>query len=403
MPVLAFFTTILFIPGIPSPAAVPRWALLMLIVPILWYRHPNRITVGHLLGACFLAWAALSLTWTFNSYDGARAALLFGLLALVFCAAPLSLRRAYMAMAVGLTINSVVVIAQVRGWDVLSQGSVPGGLFFNKNFGGELSAMVITGAIMSRLWWFVPGILPTVILSDCRGAWAALGVASIVLIYQYNRLAAATVVGLTAMMAVYRWTPSISQRIDLWLDSWDGFRFWGRGLGSFYSTFPEYATRIDSMMFRPSSAHNDLINLTYELGPGVLLLLGLLVFAWRARPLRAEHYVLVVFLVEGLVGFPLYQPATAFLAALVLGSLCRDRPELHLSLAWRRVRVLFSTERARSRADLGSSASGGDAMALRLSDADRSGVLLDCDPILRGSRDRHSRYHGSSRAKPLRG
>ncbi len=55
MPVLAFLTTILFVQGIAGPATTPRWALLMLVVPILWYRHPSRMTVGHLLGACFLA------------------------------------------------------------------------------------------------------------------------------------------------------------------------------------------------------------------------------------------------------------------------------------------------------------------------------------------------------------
>ncbi len=399
MNVLAFLATILFIPGIPAPATTPRWALLMLVIPILWYRHPNRITVGHLLGACFLAWAALSLSWTFNGYDGAKAALALGLLALIFCAAPLSLRAIYKAMAIGLAINSAVVISQVYGWDALSQSAIPGGLFFNKNFGGELSAMVLAGVVMSRLWGAIPGILPTLILSQCRGAWMALGIAAIVLIYQYNRLAAAVLLSLAGLAGLGLWMRDVStaQRAELWLDTWDGFRFWGRGLGSFYTTFPEHASRLDPLLWRPSTAHSDLINLTYELGPGVLFLLGLLVYALRARPLRAEHYVLIVFLVEGLVGFPLYIPATAFLAVLVLGSLCRDRPEFSFALARSRVRVLFSEVLSRFRADGRSPAPGGNVVALRLSDADGSGVLLDRDPVLHGPRYRHSRYQGSSR------
>ncbi len=366
MSVLAFFTTVLFVQGIPGPATVPRWALLFLIVPILWYRHPGRTTWGHVLGASFLAWAALSLTWTFNFYDGVRGALILGLLALVFCAAPLSLRRVYGAMAIGLAVNSAAVVAQVYGWAVLSQGVVPGGLFFNKNFGGELSAMVLAGAIVSRLWWAIPGILPTLILSDCRGAWLALGVACIILIYQSNKALAASLGSISAMVAfaaVVR-TPSIGQRFDLWLDTWDGFKFWGKGIGSFYSTFPEHATRLDALRWRPSTAHSDLINLIYELGPGVLLLLGLLVYALRARPLRAEHYVLLVFLTEGLVGFPLYVPATAFLAALVLGSLCRDRPELGVAFAWSRVRVVLGKACTRRWADPDSPAARRNAVAL---------------------------------------
>ncbi len=392
MTALAFLTTILFIPGIPSAATVPRWALLMLVVPILWYRHPNRVTAGHLFGACFLAWAALSLIWTFNLYDGLRNGLLFGLLALVFCAAPLSLRRVYGAMAVALAINSAVVIAQTLGWEGLPQAAVPSGLFFNKNFGGELSAMVLAGVIGSRLWWAIPGVLPTLVLSHARGAWLALGVAGIVLVYQRNR-AAAVALGFLVFVTSWRLqqvNSSIQQRIDLFLDSWDGFSFWGKGLGSFYTTFPEHASRLDSLRFRPSTAHSDLVNLTYELGPGVLLLLGLLVYALRARPLRTEHYALIVFLGAGLVGFPLYLPATAFLAALVLGSLCRDRPELRLSLAWSRGRVLFGQALARRGASAAVPAPGGEAVAVRLPDANHGGVLLGFDPALRRARGRHS-------------
>ncbi len=366
MTALAFLTTILFVPGIVDPATVPRWALLMLVVPVLWYRRPNPITVGHLLGGCFLAWATLSLCWTFNLYDGLRAALMFGLLALVFCAAPLSLRRVYGAMAVALAINSGVAIAQVYGWDGLAQAYPPGGLFFNKNFGAEISAMVLVGVIASKLWWAIPGILPTLVLSDCRGAALGLTAAFILLIYQTNKARAVMLTALVAGAGAYFWraSSSVEQRFQVWLDTWDGFRFWGRGLGSFYTTFPEHSTRLDQMVFRPSTAHADLINLTYELGPGVLLLLGLLVYVWRSRPVRAEHYVLVVFLTEGLVGFPLYLPATAFLAALVLGSLCRDRSEFSVSLACRRARVLLGAARRQCRADPVPSAARPDPVAL---------------------------------------
>ncbi len=307
----------------------------------------------------------MSLCWTFNLYDGVRNALMFGLLALIFCAAPLTLRQVYAAMAIGLTINSGVAIAQVYGWDFLSQANVPAGLFFNRNFGGEIAAMVLTGVIASRLWWAIPGILPTLVLSHCRGAWLALGVAGIVLIWQYNRLAAASVGAVSAAAGATYWLggSSIEQRFAVWRDTWDGVTFWGRGIGAFFTTFPEHSTRLDPLVFRPSTAHADLINLTYELGPGVLLLIGLLVYCLRA-PLRAEHYVLIVFLTEGLVGFPLYLPATAFLAALVLGSLCRDRPELCWQDVRSRARVLLGAARGQRRPDPVPSAARTGAVAL---------------------------------------
>lgn len=369
MPFVAFITSILFIPGLPSAATVPRWSFLAVCIPFIWQRHPGRITAGHLLGALFLGWCALSLAWTFEPLEGIQHLGKFALLGLIFCAGAGygDLRKVYIAAALGVGVNSAVVVAQVYGWEALPQVVWPGGLFFNKNFGAEFAAMALAALVLERIWWAVPLAFPTLWFCESRSALFALGAAFIVLTWRLNRVAAALFGTACAGLAGYIWLTnnSTAQRQQLWLDSLAGMQFWGRGIGSYFATFPEYATRIDALALRPTTAHNDLLQLTYELGPGSLFIVALLVFALRSR-WRAEHYVLIVFAVEGLVGFPLYMPATAFLAALVCGRIYSDWPDLRGAVDWSRLRVLFGQQdRREPRTDPAAPLAGAHAVSLR--------------------------------------
>lgn len=406
MSALAFLVSIMFIPGLPSAATTPRWALMSLVVPFFWYFTPSRWTVGHLLGAMFLAWCSITLLWTFNGYDGVHQVWKFVLLGMLFCiGAARDLRPVYIGVAFGMTLNSGVVIAQFLGWDNLPQIIVPGGLFFNKNFGAELAAMTLAAAIGSRLWWAIPGVLPTLILCDCRGAYMALGVASILLVYQYNRRAAAFAFLFVGLVGAYLWQQNYTtaQRVELWQDTWAGMTFWGRGIGSYFITFPEHASNVDALALRPFTAHNDLLQIAYETGPGAILAGALVLFALWSRP-RVEHYVLIVFLVEGLVGFPLYMPATAFLAAFVLGRLCGDRDELRNSLARCRDRVFLGEAVGHDRrAIAGLFARRSGAVAVRPPYSLLGRLFLHVVPAVRHAEGRDPRYRPSPDDQPLCG
>lgn len=343
MSAVVFLVAIAILPNLLTLATTPRWAILALTVPFIWYFTPGRVTWGHVLGASFLAGAAGSLTWTMNPEVSLYELGKLALLGLLFCigAGRRSLTAVYVAAALGAGVNSVLMIGQSFGWDILPQATKPAGTFYNKNFAAEFCALALVGALglPGRWKWLAVLALPGVLLGQSKTAFLALGCAGILLVWQINKQIAALIVLLTVAAGTYFVFSGYTfiQRIQLWQDTWDGMTFFGRGVGSFWATFPEHATRIDALSIRPSEAHNDLLQLWYELGPLSLVAVALLVFAWRG-PKRAEHYVLLVFLVEGLAGFPLHLPATAMLAALVLGRLCGDRPELQLADTWRRIR-----------------------------------------------------------------
>jgi hypothetical protein len=76
-------------------------------------------------------------------------------------------------------------------------------------------------------------------------------------------------------------------------------------------------------------AHNDTLQMVYELGPGALFFLGLEAYAlYLAR--ETERLVLIAFFVEGLTEFPLYMPVTGLIAALAIGHAFYRGGELQL-------------------------------------------------------------------------
>lgn len=397
MLIFSFGLVVLFIPGLPSAATTPRWVFIAIVTPLLLIRAaPTVVTVGHALGAAFLAWGALSLLWAFNVQDGLHDLWKFVVLGIVFWlgSAQNNLRAVLVGMGLGLAVNSAVVVAQFYGWGVLPQTAAPGGLFFNKNFGGELAAMVLAGLVAERLWWLVPGLLPTIVLCQSRGGMIALGVAAIAALWHCQRRLAVLVAASVVALGGYLWftADSAAQRRQLWLDIWDGMQFWGKGIGAFFLSFPEHATRIDALALRPSQAHNDMLQLTYELGPGALFAAGLLVFALRGAR-NTAYYVLIVFLVEGLVGFPLYMPATAFLAAFVLGQLCRGRDCLWSAGTWSRFRVFLGQSSSRlAGAGAVSFAPRASAVPLRSQYSCRAGLFFYRGASLRSAQERHTSH-----------
>lgn len=413
MPVIFFLLAVLLIPGIPGAAVAPRWALLAVVVPFIWYFISRpQITLGHVLGFIFLAWCALTLSWTFDTWEGVYQFGQFAVLGMIFCigATQGDLRKVYIAAGLGAAVNSAAVVAQVWGWDGLPQTVRPAGLFFNKNFVAEFCAMALVGCIglgpFTKWRWLALGAVPALWFCHSRGAEFALGMAAILLIYQYYKPAAIVSMGAVLAAGIYLWDANYSatMRVQLWQDAWDGMTFFGRGIGSFFLTYPEHATRIDPLALRPSQLHNDLLQLWFEVGPGMLAIIGLLVFALRARPIRTEHYVLVVFLVMGCVGFPLYTPATAAFAALVLGSLCRGRNEF-----------CFPVDRSRSgvrgchvgRPDTSRNryppSAGASARAVEPRDQRWRGLFLHCLLFVRPALPSYPRLRAGTENQPVRG
>lgn len=400
MGAIAFLVTLAYAP-LAGGFTSFRWIAICLIIPI-WYFNPGRVTASHLLGLLFLAWCALSLTWAFDPGSGVIQLGRFVLLALVFCvaAAQQDLRAMWIGAGLGIAVNSLLALMQYfGGWQGIPQVALPGGTFFNKNILAETAAITFVGCLglKDRWRWLALGALPAVILCQARGVWAGLTAALILLIWPKNKPAALALIGVCFLAICYFWGAgyTMTQRVQIWQDAFDGLQFWGRGVGSFWSTYPEHASRIDPLALRPENAHNDLLQLVYEIGPASLVICSILWLAFRARPLKAEHYALVVFLVAGLVGFPLYMPATAFLAVAALGHVAGAGAHLRISQHHVLVPPLHPERHAGAARGHARAASTGKRSVLAGAlHASLGRCLLRFRAPVRRSRSRHWRHRG---------
>jgi len=317
---VAFAVCIAFVPGWPDGSLAPRWAVLSIAVPVLLCCVGRvRASPGLYLLAAFVGFAGLSLAWTPAVLDGLYLFWPFCLMLGIFCL-PACPKAAYLGACLALIPNSIVTALQFWGFQPFETIGLNPGIFFNKSFSAEISAMVAIGLIGTARWWLAPAVLvPLGLLPLSRGAIIAFGTGIWLLLAKKQRFAAALIaillVGLFVRLVLA--APHMNnsfERVALWADTARSLTFFGHGLGSFRWAYPYF-----------EYAHNDLLQVAYELGvPGVLLIGAFFVYCLRAGALT-ERLVMVVFLVEGCFGFPLFTPATLGLVSLVAGSLCRSR------------------------------------------------------------------------------
>lgn len=356
MPFVAFLVTAAYWPGIPSFAVAPRWAVISVSLPVaLWYVRV-RPTPAHWLGLALVAYAAASLWWTPVIWDGLQGLWFLLLWGAAFClgAEREEMGDVYAGVALGLVPSAVLAVFQINNVSPVLQLVGPAGLFGNKNFMGEIAALALIGVAgkevthaeaADKAWprrLRLAGLLlaPAVslALSGSRASWLAVAVAAALWGWKRRpKLTAAAILAalvLTGYAVLSRpsiaWTLEV--RHDLWLDTIDGMTWKGNGIGSFYVWEPAHATRMDTVKERATHAHDDPLELAYELGAAASLYLAVVVIA-LAGPREAERLVLAAFLVEGSLGFPLYNPATALVGALTAGCLCGTGHRLRLALA----------------------------------------------------------------------
>lgn len=336
----SFAVMVLFVPGLSAPATTPRWALLAAVVPaVAMFTECRRWTISHFLGILCISYAALSLLWTPNIWDGLRGMSELAILAGLFhigAAAP-SLRPVYVGAALGLSVSSLLAVMQLFGLELVDRIEGPtgmgAGLFMNRNYLGEPAALVLIGLIGHRLWWAVPLVLPAILLPTARGALLGLGVAGGVWLWGRSRVAAAVIILVifcAASVAAYVGVnASFPDRLTIWAATLDGMTWFGNGIGSFFTTFPSHAPGWDFLISRPVHAHNDWLELVYELGlPAAVLLAASSVLLFSQSCAKPECLILIALITEACLGFPLHFPATLFLGGLVAGQFCRDGPRL---------------------------------------------------------------------------
>lgn len=332
---IAFLVTASFWPGIAGAATTPRWAILAVMVAVAQFFVKPKLTLAHVILAVLLCWMAVSMLWSIVGYDWlfmmCKMLIIAGLF--VVAAEIKNIEPLIAGCILGITVNSVVVIAQVNGWQGLGQLVPPGGLFLNRDIGSETAALLLIAIVYQgpRLWWGFPLVFPSFILPHSRGSVAAVVVVAVsALLRKWPKfivIVSSIAIAVIALHYIVHTDGAIDERFDIWRDTIDGYRWLGNGLGQYYVTYPNIASRIDTLQQRPEHAHNDILELGYELGCGLLLVVAFLRSVWRGA-LPAERAVLLGFAVEGCFGFPLYMPVSAAIFAVMAGRLAGSGPSL---------------------------------------------------------------------------
>jgi hypothetical protein len=371
--VAALLVSVAYIPGVSGAGFTSRWLVLAIVSVLLFGVAHIRETPALRWGIALLAYAAISIAFEPVFWEGLNGYIQLLILGLIFLLGSQveDLRPVYAGLALGITINLGFVIAQMLGKTPVLWVNVPAGLFVNRAFLGEAAALAVVGALVSRLWWLVPGPLVCVALSQSRGSWIALGAAGGVWAWRKHwgfGLAIVLALPIAAyLMATYgRWFGPV-ERIYLWRDTLDGLSIFGNGIGSFYTMVPAYGHRLEGIV-REAHAHNDPLELAFELGaPGVIACAAILFAAFRAPDRPGDKLVLVTFLVEGLAGFPAHMPATGFVGFVVAGGLCGHRYRLwkpvDLGAIRKRIRMEFARKKPHR---VASDARGREVVSARL-------------------------------------
>lgn len=338
-----FILTAISVPWLPSGATVPRWAALSIICAIMIYRVELTWDVWLLIGYVGVmayvgpvAYEAAFLYWHFL------------LLVVLFCYARQYdiIESATIGCTAALWLNSAVVVAQFFGLQWFPQVTPFSGLFFNHNLGSEAAGICMAMLLHRGRWGWALGLLPTLLLGS-RAPISALGFAFLPMLWRRDPFQAIMACLGCQLLTVAQWAQpwgawhdpqtGLNQsfvytvgvaRFGVWIDLIPHLNLFGHGLGSFLVDFPQYQAHSNSVTLRYESPHNDILQILYEFGIGGLV--GIAVVAarlWRIKP-DAAWYGLLVFAIEGLVGFPLYDPVTGALGAVCAGSLFSRRAAL---------------------------------------------------------------------------
>lgn len=320
---LGFGVITLYIPGIIGATISTGWLFLLIVAPIFFLYCDFKIG----LGFAFLCYAALSLLWTEVLNIAWFHFLQLVVLSLVFVIGQnvKDLTSIFKGLAFGLGISALVAIGQKLGVSsVYTLNNAVAGLFINPNILSEISAVLLVSLIIFKLWWWIPVTLPGLLLVQSRAAFLALGVGLLIWGWKsYRTVTIIAVLVLTVLAFRFYGTnfsiTSIQERLDLWVDTIQGFKFFGNGVGSYEALFPLNATHINTEMARPRYAHNDLLHWFFEFGVGSILILMVM---WNVFTVRKPEVVIVytIFIVS-LFTYPMHVPTQAFIAFLVAGYL----------------------------------------------------------------------------------
>lgn len=331
LPAFAFAVSTAYWPFWHDGAISPKWLVLAALPLVLFLVRP-RMTAGHWAGIALLVYSAVSALWSVAPLETVSGVLrwsLFGA-AFIIAAEVSDLRRTCSAVAIGVSISGFIALAEVIGWATIPEANHPAALYGNRNYLAEMAALSIVAAVGYRLWWALPGLILALALPMSKAAFLGVGAAAMVAIWRHSRamaafsLVACCICGFVASQIIggFDGIRSLGVRLDIWSTALSNLTVFGHGAASFQSMYVLLYQYADIPLGRPENAHNEFINLAFEVGvPGIMAAALLSVAAWRGG-LQTERCVLAALGAIAIFGFPLHVPATGFMAAVVAGRLC---------------------------------------------------------------------------------
>lgn len=350
---LALALAVAFVPNIHAGAVAPRWGILALTVPALLFlaafRGRLRFRPEHTVGGLFFLVALLGVDWT--RPDQLNATIQLSLVGGVFVLAQFE-ANIWNWLGWGLALSGVIVVAQWSGERYWVEASPPAALFANKNILAEAAALALIPAVIGRKWVLVGFLLPAVVFTECREAWAALSVAGALWLWHNYKRGLLVLLPLAALgLALTLDLHPNHARLGILESTWAVLDFNGHGLGLYYVLFPVFDTHGDPFLLRSDHAHNEYLELLFEIGPvGLAFFLALVAWAFRFGR-GIELYILAALLVEAMFGFPFHMPVTAFCTAWTLGRLCSHGPSVRQLLVASRVAVKTGLDFGKNRLD----------------------------------------------------
>lgn len=339
---IGFLLMAAYWPGISGAATTPRWDVGVIIALALFFASPSPMTRAHWCGVALVGWLVVSIAWSLAPLEGFDEAAKLAVIAAAFGygATLADVRALVMGAAIGIALSSIVAVAQWFGWNGIEQTSdgFPAGLFYNHNRLAEAAVLVGAALIALRMWWWLPVLLPSLILPQGRGAWLAAGVVVVAMVWKRGRTferfmicaILAQLVLLIAMTSAAWRSGAIDERLALWDYTVNHLTWRGHGLGSFAGTAQIFlGTGIDASV--AEHPHNEYLWLAYEGGIIALGLSGALaVSLWRSTS-SALGLVLIAIGVEACFAMPFHDPASVLFAALCAGHLARPRDRVRLA------------------------------------------------------------------------
>lgn len=268
-------------------------------------------------GGAATIYACLSLFWSSGNQPWAAAWLVSLILSFLFGTHVRFPFRVWGWVWLGLTLNFALL-----PW-------APWGVMSNPNFLGCMFALSLASAIAYHFWFFIPIACVGLWYSHSRGAILAAGVVGVAALLPKHKLAALAVL---ASVIIFGYTlsfktgndVSVFMRVGIWNDLINHASLFGSGFGSFGTAWASFPVHTNMTLLSTNHAYNDFLELTFELGVGVVPLWVFIALCLeQASP--SERLVPLAFFALSITFFPLYIFPCGQLLAFTLGHLARER------------------------------------------------------------------------------